>query len=295
MRAFLACFLALAACSSDSGNTIRPAPAGRRYAAGRQRHAAADHGPVAAAGLRRHRVDRRHPPESRRDRGDEGLGRPVVRPRAGGHGRGCGRRPGLGQRLAVGSLAGLAFSLAFECHDAAHVVIPCNGAEDHVRVVVKYSGATSGANMSMDGINEKGVFYVRYVNMARPMFGGTGPNAFTSTLSTGVYTVSYQESSAHLLFDSVTPVAAGVRYLRPTLTMHRRAKASRIATSTSARHLAVTGADAAVAHARQPGGLQPHVVDGRGGSSVAAQHARRSGPSAPSASAACTRSCARGR
>jgi hypothetical protein len=128
----------------------------------------------------------------------------------------------------------------------AHVAVPCNGAEDHVRVVVKYSGATSGANMSMDGINEKGVFYVRNIALGTPMYGGTGQNAFTSTLSTGVYTVSYQESSLHLLFDPVTPVLPASGTYDLTLTMHRTREGVEDRDFNVSAHLEVTGADAAV-------------------------------------------------
>jgi hypothetical protein len=144
-----------------------------------------------------------------------------------------------------GSLAGLAYSLAFECHDVNHVVIPCNGAEDHVRLVVKYTGAATAANNSMDGVNEKGVFYVRYVNVPKPMYGGTGTTSFTSTLPTGVYTISFTEASAHLQFDPTTPALPSIGTDDFTLTIHRTRDGAPDRDFNVAAHLEVTGADAA--------------------------------------------------
>ena len=64
----------------------------------------------------------------------------------------------------TGAIAGLAATIAYECHDINHVVIPCNGAEDHTRLVLKWTGAVAAANMSIDSVNQKGVYYVRYIN-----------------------------------------------------------------------------------------------------------------------------------
>lgn len=246
MRAFLACFLALAACSSDSDNTSNPPPPG-------------DDMPPDGSDMPPPTTD----PSLRQDYDDTAsivathLNLAEIAAMKASVDLSYGRVPaGMAEDVAgglvsgtgsvSGSLAGLAYSLAFECHDAAHVSVPCNGAEDHVRVVVKYSGATSGANMSMDGINEKGVFYVRNIALGTPMYGGTGQNAFTSTLSTGVYTVSYQESSAHLLFDSVTPVLPASGTYDLTLTMHRTREGVEDRDFNVSAHLEVTGADAGV-------------------------------------------------
>ena len=246
MRAFLACFLALAACSSDSGNTNEPPPPG-------------DDQPPQGSDMPPPTTD----PSLRQDYDDTAsiigthLNVAELAAMQASVNVSYGRLPanmaedtpgGLasGTGSVSGSLAGLAYSLAFECHDAAHVVIPCNGAEDHVRFVVKYTGATSGAAMSMDGVNEKGVYYVRDVSLAKPMYGGTGQNAFTSTLSTGVYTVSYQESSAHLLFDSAAPALPASGTYDLTLTMHRTREGATDRDFNVTAHLEVTGADAAV-------------------------------------------------
>jgi hypothetical protein len=247
MRAFLACFLALAACSSDSDNTTNPPPPGDDMPPDgsdmpppttdpslRQDYddtatIVASHLNLAEIGAMKASVDLSY------GRVPAGMAEDVAGGLVSGNGS------------VSGSIAGLAYSLAFECHDAAHVAVPCNGAEDHVRVVVKYSGATSGANMSMDGINEKGVFYVRNIALGTPMYGGTGQNAFTSTLSTGVYTVSYQESSLHLLFDPVTPVLPASGTYDLTLTMHRSGREGvEDRDFNVSAHLDVTGADAAV-------------------------------------------------
>lgn len=121
----------------------------------------------------------------------------------------------------TGAFGGLAATIGFECHDINHVQVPCNGAEDHVRNVLKWQGAVAGATMSTDSINEKGVYYVRYVNQAKPMFGGTGNTSFTATLATGVYTVSFSEASQHLLFDSTSPALPTGGTDNFTLTLHR--------------------------------------------------------------------------
>jgi hypothetical protein len=247
MRAFLACFLALAACSSDSDNTTNPPPPGD------------DQPPPQGSDMPPPTDD----PSLRQDYDDTAsiIGTQVnlaeVAAMKASVDLSYGRVPvgmvedvpgGLvsGNGSVSGALAGLQYSLAFECHDAAHVAMACNGAEDHVRVVVKYSGATSGANMAMDGINEKGVFYVRYINMSTPMYGGTGQNTFTSTLPTGVYTVSYQESSAHLLFDSAAPLLPSSGTYDLTLTMHRTREGAEDRDFNVSAHLEVTGPDAAV-------------------------------------------------
>ncbi len=121
----------------------------------------------------------------------------------------------------TGSFGGLAATIGFECHDINHVAIPCNGAEDHVRVVLKWTGAVAGATMSTDGINEKGVYYVRYVNANKPMFGGTGTTSFNATLATGTYTVSFSEASQHLLFDPANVALPSGGTDNFTLTIHR--------------------------------------------------------------------------
>jgi hypothetical protein len=245
MRAFLACFLALAACSSDS-NTNEPPPGD-------------DQPPPQGSDMPPPTTD----PSLRQDYDDtasiigSNLNLGELAAMKASVDLSYGRVPaGMAEDTAgglasgtgsvSGSLAGLAYSLAFECHDPAHVAIPCNGAEDHVRIVVKYSGQAAAADMSMDGVNAKGVFYVRDVALSKPMYGGTGQNAFTSTLATGVYTVSYQESSAHLLFDPAAPALPGSGTYDLTLTIHRTRDGVADRDFNVAAHLEVTGADAAV-------------------------------------------------
>jgi hypothetical protein len=246
MRAFLACFLALAACSSDSGNTNEPPPPG-------------DDQPPMGSDMPPPTTD----PSLRQDYDDtatiigSNLNIAEMAAMKASVDLSYGRVPqGMtedvpnslptGKGSMSGQLAGLAYSLAYECHDPVHVVIPCNGAEDHTRLVVKFNGAAAGASMSMDGINAKGVFYVRDIALSKPMYGGTGQNAFTSTLSTGVYTVSYQESSAHLLFDPAAPALPGSGTYDLTLTIHRTREGAADRDFNVIAHLEVTGADAAI-------------------------------------------------
>jgi hypothetical protein len=247
MRAFLACFLALAACSSDSSNTTEPPPPGD------------DQPPPQGSDMPPPTMD----PTLRQDYDDtasiigSNLNMAELAAMKASVDLSYGRVPAgmaedvpnslpTGKGSMSGQLAGLACSLAYECHDAAHVVIPCNGAEDHVRIVVKYSGAAAGADMSMDGVNAKGVFYVRNVALSKPVYGGTGQNAFTSTLATGVYTVSYQESSAHLLFDPSAPSLPASGTAEFTLTIHRTRDGVADRDFNVSAHLEVTGADAAI-------------------------------------------------
>ncbi|HSN27798.1 MAG TPA: hypothetical protein VLT45_16015 [Kofleriaceae bacterium] len=145
----------------------------------------------------------------------------------------------------TGSFGGLAATIGFECHDINHVAVPCNGAEDHVRLVLKWQGAVAGATMSADSINEKGVYYVRYVNQARPMFGGTGNTSFTATLATGVYTVSFMEASQHLLFDSTSPSLPSGGTDNFTLTIHRTREGEADRDFNVNAALVVTGTDTA--------------------------------------------------
>lgn len=247
MRAFLACFLALAACSSDSNNTSNPPPPGD------------DQPPMDGSNMPPPTND----PNLRQDYDDvasiigTNINMAELAAMRASVDISYGRVPvGMvedtpgaiisGQGSVSGTLAGLAYSLAFECHDAAHVVVPCNSAADHNRVVVKYNGAAAAADMSMDGINEKGVFYVRYINVPRPMYGGTGKTSFTSTLSTGVYTVSYQESSIHLQFDPTSPLLPSMGTDDFTLTLHRTRDGAEDRDFNVTAHLEVTGDDAAV-------------------------------------------------
>jgi len=150
-----------------------------------------------------------------------------------------------GQGSLTGSIGGLAATIGFECHTPDHVVIPCNGAEDHVRVVLKWTGAVAGATMSTDSVNEKGVYYVRYVDAQKPMFGGSGNTSFTATLSTGVYTVSFSEASQHLLFDPTTVALPSGGTDNFTLTMHRTREGVADRDFNVNAALVVTGSDTA--------------------------------------------------
>jgi len=246
MRAFLACFLALAACSSDSSNP-NPPPGGGGDDTGSDmgsnmppttdptvRQDYDDVASIIASNLNVSEL------AAMRASIDISYGRVpagMVEDTAGGIASGTGS--------VSGSLAGLAYSLAFECHDVNHLAVPCNGAEDHVRLVVKYTGAASAANMSMDGVNEKGVYYTRYINVPKPMFGGTGTTSFTSTLMTGVYTVSFTEASIHLQFDPNTPVLPSGGTDDFTLTIHRTRDGVADRDFNVSAHLEVTGNDAA--------------------------------------------------
>lgn len=245
MRAFLACFLALAACSSDT--SPMPGPGGGD-----------DTGSDMGSDVPPPTTD----PTMRQDYDDvasiiaSNMNVAEFAAMQGAVNISYGRVPvGMTEDVAggiasgtgsvSGSLAGLAYSLAFECHDVNHVAIPCNGAEDHVRFVVKYTGGAAAANMSMDGVNEKGVFYVRYVNVPKPMYGGTGTTSFTSTLMTGVYTISYTEASAHLQFDPTAPALPSGGTDDFTLTIHRTRDGAADRDFNVSAHLEVTGDDTA--------------------------------------------------
>ena len=242
MRASLACLLALAACSSDSGySTTEPPTTGSDTGSNnppttdptmRQ-----DYDDVASIVSSNLNVAELAAMQASINISYGRLPTGMVEDVAGGLASGTGS--------VSGTLAGLAYSFAFECHDVAHNAVPCNGAEDHVRLVVKYTGAASAATMSMDGVNEKGVFYVRYVNVPKPMYGGTGSTSFTSTLSSGVYTISYTEASAHLQFDPTTPALPAAGTDDFTLTIHRTRDGAPDRDFNVSAHLEVSGPDAA--------------------------------------------------
>lgn len=156
----------------------------------------------------------------------------------------AGQLPG-GKGSMTGTFGGLAATIAYECHTPDHVVIPCNGANDHTRLVLKWTGAVSSATMSTDNVNQKGVYYVRYVDANKPMFGGSGTTSFVATLATGVYTVSFTEASIHLLFDptNVTLPSGGTDNL--TLTIHRTRDGAADRDFNVDAALVVTGVDTA--------------------------------------------------
>jgi len=248
MRAFLVGFLALAACSSDSGNTM---PNGGDDTGG-------DNGGSDTGSGGGGTTD----PTARQDYDDvativgSNLNIAQIGAMQASVNLSYGRLPAnftedvagqlaTGKGSMTGAIAGMAATIAYECHDINHAVIPCNGAEDHTRLVLKWTGAVAGANMSMDSVNQKGVYYVRYVNANKPMFGGTGTDAFTSTLSTGVYTVSYSEASAHLLFDSANPLLPAGGTDDFTLTIHRTREGAADRDFNVTANLVVTGADTA--------------------------------------------------
>jgi hypothetical protein len=248
MRAFLVGFLALAACASNSSN---PNPGGGGDTGGS--NAGSDMGSNGGGGT---------DPTARQDYDDVASivganinGSEIAAMQASvnlSYGRipagftedMAGQLP-TGKGSMTGSIGGLAATIAYECHDVNHVVIPCNGAEDHTRLVLKWTGALAGATASMDSINEKGVYYVRYVNAAKPMFGGTGMTSFTSTLATGVYTISFSEASEHLLFDMANPALPAGGTDNFTLTVHRTREGATDRDFNVNAALVVTGNDAA--------------------------------------------------
>ena len=249
MRAFLVGFLALAACASDSGNKM---PGGGGDTGGDT--GGSDMGSDGGGGT----TD----PSARQDYDDTAtivganLNVAQIAAMQASVNLSYGRIPAgftedtagqlaTGTGSMTGSIAGLAATIAYECHDINHVAVPCNGAEDHTRLVLKWTGAVAAANMSLDGVNQKGVYYVRYINQGRPMFGGTGTDAFTSTLATGVYTVSYSEASAHLQFDPTTPALPSGGTDDFTLTIHRTREGVADRDFNVNAALAVTGDDAA--------------------------------------------------
>ena len=143
----------------------------------------------------------------------------------------------------TGVFGGLTYAIAYECRGADEVVIPCNGAEDHARLVVKYLGTMATADVSTDGVNEKGVFYAR--RPSAPYIGGKATTTFISTLATGVYTVSMTEASAHLAFDFTAPSLPSGGTDDIVLTVHRTRADVDDRDFVVNAHLEVTGADAA--------------------------------------------------
>jgi len=148
-----------------------------------------------------------------------------------------------GKGSMTGVFGGLTYSIAYECHTATEIIVPCNGAEDHSRLVVKYVGAMASADVSTDAVNEKGVFYAR--RPSAPYIGGKATTTFVSTLATGVYTVSMTEASLHLAFDPAAPSLPGAGTDDIVLTVHRTRVDTDDRDFVVNAHLDVTGADAA--------------------------------------------------
>jgi hypothetical protein len=149
-----------------------------------------------------------------------------------------------GKGSMTGVFGGLTYSIAYECHTAAEVIVPCNGAEDHARMVVKYVGTMATADVSTEGVNEKGVWYVR--RPSAPYLGGKNTTTFTSTLATGVYTVSMTDASLHLAFDPVAPTLPAGGTDDFVLTVHRTRADVEDRDFTVNAHLEVIGPDAAM-------------------------------------------------
>jgi len=250
MRAFLVGFLALAACASDSGNKM-PNGGGDDTGGNGGSNMGSNSG-----------SDGTSDPSARQDYDDvativgANLNVAQLVAMQASVNLSYGRLPAnftedvagqlqTGTGSMTGTIAGMGATIGYECHDVNHVAIPCNGAEDHVRLVLKWTGAVTAANMSMDSVNQKGVYYTRYINTMKPMFGGTGADAFTSTLPTGVYTVSYSEASAHLLFDPANPLLPSGGTDNFTLTLHRTRDGVPDRDFNVNAALVVTGADAA--------------------------------------------------
>jgi hypothetical protein len=149
-----------------------------------------------------------------------------------------------GKGSVTGVFGGLTYAIAYECHSAGEVVIACNGAEDHTRMVVKFSGAMATADVSTDGVSESGVWYVRGIATG-PHIGGKGKMTFVSTLATGTYTVSLTEDSGHLLFDAAAPLLPSGGTDDFVLTVHRTRVDAEDRDFTVNAHVEVVGPDAA--------------------------------------------------
>jgi len=149
-----------------------------------------------------------------------------------------------GQGSLTGILAGLTYTISYVCHTANEVVVACNGAEDHSRLVVKWSGSMATADVSTDGVSESGVWYVRGLATA-PHVGGKGTMTFISTLATGAYTVSLTEMSNHLVFDGAAPILPASGGDDFVLTVHRTRDGIEDRDFVVNAHLQVIGADAA--------------------------------------------------
>lgn len=153
----------------------------------------------------------------------------------------------IGSGGVTGTLAdGLTYTMTYECHTPDHVVIPCNGAEDHVRLVVDWSGTATDGEMSMSGMTQEGVWYVRDITLNTPWVGGKGSETFNSTLATGTYAIMYSDASDHFFFDSQAPALPSQGTDAFTMTVNRTARAG-VADRTFdvAADFTVTGADTA--------------------------------------------------
>src|SRR3569623_1940300 len=162
MRAFLVGFLALAACASDSGNKM---PGGGGDDTGGDTGGSdmgSDGGGTTDPSLRQDYDDTATIVGANLNVAQIAAMQASVNLSYGripaGFTEDTAGQLATGTGSMTGAIAGLAATIAYECHDINHVVMPCNGAEDHTRLVLKWTGAVAAANMSMDGANQKGVY-----------------------------------------------------------------------------------------------------------------------------------------
>jgi hypothetical protein len=141
----------------------------------------------------------------------------------------------LGSGAVTGTVDAIAYNLAYQClsegtgsGDAIGAVVePCNGMEDHVRLVVEWAGSDTGSAAQMTDISERGVWYVRDLTVPEinVWLGGNGTTTLTNQLSTGVYSISYTNSSDHLAFDPTAPTLPTAGTDAQMLTVSRAGRA----------------------------------------------------------------------
>ena len=121
----------------------------------------------------------------------------------------------LGSGAVSATVDAMAYNVSYEClsqgsgsgQEIGAVVEPCNGMEDHVRLVVDWAGSDAGSAAQMTNVSERGVWYIRDLTVPEiaVWLGGNSNTTLTNQLSTGVYSIAYTDASDKLAFDPTAP------------------------------------------------------------------------------------------
>lgn len=106
---------------------------------------------------------------------------------------------------ATGVRSGVTFDYLYHCNDNADAIVAqCGSTVDHSHITVKLSGNTAGA-MAMNGIDAKGSWTVRDIDIAKPRIGGTLALDFTTRVNNADFVFSFDAVLDRIRYEP-TPV-----------------------------------------------------------------------------------------
>jgi hypothetical protein len=102
---------------------------------------------------------------------------------------------------ATGVRNGVTFDYLYHCNDNADVIVPqCNSAVDHSHIRLKLTGNASGA-MAMTGIEHKGTWAVRDIDIVKPRVGGTSTIDFSARVNNADYVFSFDATLDRIRYE----------------------------------------------------------------------------------------------